>query len=120
VVVQMVHIKKACERLMHEKEMLIQYGNALTARLGCFDELEGLSAAATIATATADGALPLLALLKRIDDSLTYMSSNPQYADTMAYSVRLRQLQACTAQCLCLLVPLLPTQSVRVLVVPCS
>jgi hypothetical protein len=93
---QMATVKKSCERLMHEKDMLVQYGSALAARLASFDQLEALSAdfAAAQPAPNADAALALLA---RVDDCLAYMASNPQYADTMAYSLRLRQLQARTA-----------------------
>lgn len=89
----MANIKKACERLMHEKEMLVQYGAALAARLASFDDLEALTAALADLSAapSATGALPLL---ERVDTSLAYMARNPQYADTGAYSARLRQLQA--------------------------
>jgi Sec34-like family len=90
--VQMAAIKKSCERLMHEKEMLAQYGSALTARLACFDELEELTNTFN-ALAAAPAATGALELLNRLDDCLGYMASNPQYADTMAYSLRLRQLQ---------------------------
>lgn len=89
---QVTQIKKSCERLMHEKEMLVQYADALSARLGCFDELEALGSHFHKLSATA-GHAELIPLLNRLDECLTYMSSNPQYMDTMSYTLRLRQLQ---------------------------
>ena len=91
---QITQIKRSCERLMHEKEMLVHYGNALTARLASFDELEELTAQyhEVAAAPSAGGALQLLC---RLDDCLAYMASKPQYADTMSFSMRLRQLQVC-------------------------
>jgi conserved oligomeric Golgi complex subunit 3 len=90
--VQVAQIKKSCERLMHEKEMLVQYADALSARLGCFDELEALGAHFHKLSPTASHS-ELIPLLNRLDECLTYMSSNPQYMDTMSYTLRLRQLQ---------------------------
>lgn len=72
--------------------MLAQYADALSARLGCFDELEALGADFHTLTPSA-GHAEVLPLLNRLDDCLNYMSSNPQYMDTMSYTLRLRQLQ---------------------------
>eukprot|EP00892_Ulva_mutabilis_P010098 jgi/Ulvmu1/7460/UM037_0003.1 len=89
---KIAQIRKSCERLMHEKEMLGQYADALSARLGCFDELEALGADFHKLAPNA-GHGDVLPLLQRLDDCLAYMSSNPQYMDTMSYTLRLRQLQ---------------------------
>jgi hypothetical protein len=89
---QVAQIRKSCERLMHEKEMLVQYADALSARLGCFDELEALGTDFHKLAPNA-GHADLIPLLNRLDECLTYMSSNPQYMDTLSYTLRLRQLQ---------------------------
>jgi hypothetical protein len=78
---------------MHEKEMLLEYANALSSRLGTFGELENISTDFNRLVTTPDGALGGLHLLQRLDMSLSYLSSNPRYVDTMAYTLRLRQLQ---------------------------
>jgi hypothetical protein len=89
---QIAQIRKSCERLMHEKEMLVQYANALTARLGCFDELEALGREFHKLSTSSDEAA-VMPLLARLDGCLNYLCSNPQYMDTMSYTLRLRQLQ---------------------------
>lgn len=35
----------------------------------------------------------LIGLLKRLDDCMAYVASNPQYADASQYSAKFRQLQ---------------------------
>lgn len=90
---------------MHEKEMLAQYADALSARLGCFDELEALGADFHTLAPSA-GHSEVLPLLNRLDECLSYMSSNPQYMDTMSYTLRLRQLQV-----LCPFTPAIPAGS---------
>lgn len=90
--VQVERVKRSCERLMHEKDMLAQYADALAARLGYFDELEAITTEFNRLGARHDNT-NVMPLLSRLDDCLTYMGNNPQYVDTMSYTLQLRQLQ---------------------------
>ena len=85
-------IKSACERLIHEKDQLIQYADAVAARLGYFDELEAIATEFHRLNNRQDNT-NVMPLLTRLDECLAYMASNPQYVDTMTYTLRLQQLQ---------------------------
>uniref|UniRef100_A0A0D6R7B6 Conserved oligomeric Golgi complex subunit 3 n=1 Tax=Araucaria cunninghamii TaxID=56994 RepID=A0A0D6R7B6_ARACU len=83
----------ACERLVMEKERLIEFAEALRSKLNYFDELE------TIATQfyspnISVGSGHFLPLLKRLDECISYVANNPQYADSGIYLVKFRQLQS--------------------------
>ncbi|KAL3677978.1 hypothetical protein R1sor_020934 [Riccia sorocarpa] len=83
----------ACERLVMEKERLVEFADALRNKLNFFDELENIAAqfyAPTMSVANAQ----FLPLLKRLDECLTYVGNNPQYADSAVYLVKFRQLQS--------------------------
>ncbi|KAK9817306.1 hypothetical protein WJX72_012420 [[Myrmecia] bisecta] len=83
----------SCERLVLEKERLVEFADALRSKLAYFDELERVSAqfhSASLAVES-DHFLPLL---KRLDECITYVTSNPQYADSSAYAGKFRQLQS--------------------------
>ncbi|GAB2291595.1 Golgi transport complex subunit 3 [Dionaea muscipula] len=83
----------ACDRLLMEKARLIEFADALRSRLNYFDELENI---ATIfySPSLSLGDENFFPLLKRLDDCITYVESNPQYAESNIYLVKFRQLQS--------------------------
>ncbi|KAK9845860.1 hypothetical protein WJX81_004499 [Elliptochloris bilobata] len=86
-------LSDGCGRLVAEEEALAEFAGALSAKLAYFDELERIAAQFHTAALSPD-ADRLLPLLQRLDECLTYVSSNPQYADSTAYAGRFRALQA--------------------------
>ncbi|XP_072997386.1 conserved oligomeric Golgi complex subunit 3 [Typha latifolia] len=83
----------ACDRLLVEKQRLIEFAEALRSKLNYFDELENVSTSfyspnMNISTGH------FLPLLKRLDDCISYVESNPQYAESGVYLVKFRQLQS--------------------------
>lgn len=82
----------SCERLVVEKERLLQFADALRNKLQYFDELERVSAQFHSAALAVDSD-SFLPLLERLDDCITYVSNNPQYADASSYASKFRQLQ---------------------------
>ena len=98
-------LSSGCEALLAEKAALQELADALRARLAFFDGYEKAAAEFAAAAAAGDGSgsggaatvaalPPLLPLLARIDDAIAYVAANPQYADSIAYAARFRQLQA--------------------------
>lgn len=57
-----------------------------------FDEFESVYAQFNAAQLSLDPD-QLIGLLKRLDDCMAYVASNPQYADASQYSAKFRQLQ---------------------------
>ncbi|KAL0022928.1 hypothetical protein WJX77_008565 [Trebouxia sp. C0004] len=82
----------SCERLVVEKERLLQFAGALRSKLQYFDELERVSAQFHSASLAVDSD-SFLPLLERLDECITYVSNNPQYADASSYASKFRQLQ---------------------------
>ncbi|XP_057537707.1 conserved oligomeric Golgi complex subunit 3 [Amaranthus tricolor] len=83
----------ACDRLLVEKQRLIEFADALRSKLSYFDELENISTSfysPSMNVANQD----FLPLLKRLDDCISYVESNPQYAESSVYLVKFRQLQS--------------------------
>lgn len=83
----------ACERLVLEKDRLVEFADALRNKLNYFDELENIATqvySPTISVASGH----FLPLLKRLDECISYVSNNPQYADSGVYIVKFRQLQS--------------------------
>ncbi|OAE26098.1 hypothetical protein AXG93_4022s1100 [Marchantia polymorpha subsp. ruderalis] len=83
----------ACERLVMEKERLVEFADALRNKLNFFDELENIATqfyAPTMSVASGQ----FLPLLKRLDECLSYVGNNPQYADSAVYLVKFRQIQS--------------------------
>lgn len=83
----------ACDRLVMEKQRLIEFAESLRAKLNYFDELEN------VATSFYSPSMNVahehfLPLLKRLDDCISYVESNPQYAECNVYLVKFRQLQS--------------------------
>lgn len=96
----------ACERLVREKERLLEFADALRSKLNFYEELDNIAAKfhASVAGGGAQGGASagpamgvtsahFLPLLKRLDECISYVSSNLQYADSGVYLVKFRQLQ---------------------------
>jgi hypothetical protein len=83
----------ACERLVMEKERLIEFADALRTKLDYFDELENISTQFHAPTMSV-GSSQFLPLLKRLDECISYVTNNPQYADSSVYLVKFKQLQS--------------------------
>uniref|UniRef100_A0A0E0ICR1 Conserved oligomeric Golgi complex subunit 3 n=1 Tax=Oryza nivara TaxID=4536 RepID=A0A0E0ICR1_ORYNI len=83
----------ACDQLLLEKQRLIEFAEALRSRLNYFDELENVSTS-FYSQAMNIGNEQFLPLLKRLDDCISYVENNPQYAESAVYLVKFRQLQS--------------------------
>lgn len=81
----------ACDRVLIEKQKLIEFAEAIRTKLNYFDELENVATnfySANVASGN------FLTLLKRLDECISYVESNPQYAESSVYLVKFRQLQS--------------------------
>ncbi|GJN03666.1 hypothetical protein PR202_ga21137 [Eleusine coracana subsp. coracana] len=83
----------ACDQLLVEKQRLIEFAEALRSRLNYFDELENVSSSFYSQNMNI-GNEQFLPLLKRLDDCISYVESNPQYAESAVYLVKFCQLQS--------------------------
>ncbi|KAL1566824.1 Golgi transport complex subunit 3 [Salvia divinorum] len=83
----------ACDRLVVEKQKLIEFAESLRAKLNYFDELENV-ATSFYSPSMNVAHKNFLPLLKRLDDCISYVESNPQYAECNVYLVKFRQLQS--------------------------
>lgn len=83
----------ACDRLLLEKQRLIEFADALRSKLSYFDELENISTSFYSQSMNV-GNQDFLPLLKRLDECISYVESNPQYAESSVYLVKFRQLQS--------------------------
>lgn len=83
----------ACDRLVVEKQRLIEFAEALRSKLKYFDELENISTNfySPNMNVVNENFLPLL---KRLDDCISYVENNPQYAESGVYLLKFRQLQS--------------------------
>ncbi|KAL7133315.1 hypothetical protein ABFS83_12G132400 [Erythranthe nasuta] len=83
----------ACDRLLLEKQKLIEFAESLRVKLNYFDELENVATSfySPSMNVARDNFLPLL---KRLDDCISYVENNPQYAECNVYLVKFRQLQS--------------------------
>jgi hypothetical protein len=70
-----------------------EFADALRARLAFFDGYEK-AAAEFAAVSQSPGGGALLPLLGRLDEAISYVAANPQYADSITYAAKFRQLQA--------------------------
>ncbi|BDA42423.1 Conserved oligomeric Golgi complex subunit 3 [Coccomyxa sp. Obi] len=84
-------LHESCERLVEEKERLVEFAEALRSKLAYFDELERIASQfhSGVMAVDSDHFLPIL---HRLDECITYVASNPQYADSTAYAGKFRQL----------------------------
>ncbi|KAJ4968835.1 hypothetical protein NE237_015536 [Protea cynaroides] len=83
----------ACDRLLIEKQRLIEFAEALHSKLNYFDELENVATNFYSPNMNL-GNEKFLPLLKRLDECISYVESNPQYAESGVYLVKFRQLQS--------------------------
>ncbi|GLT74223.1 hypothetical protein SLA2020_460310 [Shorea laevis] len=83
----------ACDRLVIEKQRLIEFAEALRSKLNYFDELENISTNFYSPNMNV-GNSNFLSLLKRLDECISYVESNPQYAESSVYLLKFRQLQS--------------------------
>ncbi|XP_047256817.1 conserved oligomeric Golgi complex subunit 3 isoform X2 [Capsicum annuum] len=83
----------ACDRLLLEKQKLIEFAESLHNKLNYFDELENV-ATTFYSPSMSVGSTNFLPLLKRLDECISYVESNPQYAECSIYLVKFRQLQS--------------------------
>ncbi|KAK4755603.1 hypothetical protein SAY87_009360 [Trapa incisa] len=83
----------ACDRMLIEKQRFIEFAEALRSKLNYFDELENI-ASNFHAPSMNVGNENFLPLLKRLDECISYVESNPQYAESGVYLVKFRQLQS--------------------------
>ncbi|CAI9097344.1 OLC1v1033743C1 [Oldenlandia corymbosa var. corymbosa] len=83
----------ACDRLLMEKRRLIEFAESLHSKLNYFDELENV-ATSFYSPSMNVGNENFLPLLKRLDECISYVESNPQYAECNVYLVKFRQLQS--------------------------
>ncbi|CAN4084829.1 unnamed protein product [Withania somnifera] len=83
----------ACDRLLLEKQKLIEFAESLQNKLNYFDELENV-ATTFYSPSMSVGSTNFLPLLKRLDECISYVESNPQYAECSIYLVKFRQLQS--------------------------
>ncbi|KAK8973178.1 hypothetical protein V6N11_049525 [Hibiscus sabdariffa] len=83
----------ACDRLVLEKQKLIEFAEALRSKLKYFDELENITSNFYSPNMNV-GNENFLPLLKRLDECISYVESNPQYAESSVYLLKFRQLQS--------------------------
>ncbi|PNW85826.1 hypothetical protein CHLRE_03g203750v5 [Chlamydomonas reinhardtii] len=104
-------LHSSCEQLVREKEALMEFAEAMRAKLRFFDEFETVAAQfAALSVAQSSGVAggaaaagppapqqldgdQFLALLRKLDDCMAYVANNPQYADAAQYSAKFKQLQ---------------------------
>ncbi|URE08180.1 Sec34-like family [Musa troglodytarum] len=85
-----------CDEILQqliEKQRLIEFADALRSKLNYFDELENVSTN-FYSSNMSISSVEFLPLLKRLDDCISYVESNPQYAESGVYLVKFRQLQS--------------------------
>ncbi|KAL9688183.1 hypothetical protein QQ045_032600 [Rhodiola kirilowii] len=84
-------IHDACDRLLLEEQWLVEFAEALRTKLNYFDELENVSS--SFYAPNICWKWKFLPLLIRLDDCISYVECNPQYAESSVYLVKFRQLQ---------------------------
>ncbi|GMH44082.1 hypothetical protein BSKO_12016 [Bryopsis sp. KO-2023] len=98
-------LRETGERLVEERQQLIEFASAIRTRLFYFEELESIATEFhTLAASSApvvEGQVmeagevePYLPLLKRLDECITYVTGHPQYAESSLYASQFRRLQA--------------------------
>ncbi|GJU17309.1 conserved oligomeric Golgi complex subunit 3-like protein [Tanacetum coccineum] len=83
----------ACDRMVIEKQRLIEFADSLRSKLNYFDELENV-ATSFYSSNTSVASENFLPQLKKLDESISYVENNPQYAESNVYLVKFRQLQS--------------------------
>ncbi|EOA34883.1 hypothetical protein CARUB_v10022466mg [Capsella rubella] len=82
----------ACDRLLMEKQKLMEFAEALRSKLNYFDELENISSNFYSPNMNVSNS-NFLPLLKRLDECISYIEDNTQYAESSVYLLKFRQLQ---------------------------
>lgn len=86
-------LRASCERMVRDKQTLVEFADALRNKLRHFEELDSLSAeiARVRAHPEGDGFVPLL---QRLDDCTAYMANTlAQHAEVDSYVLKVKQLQ---------------------------
>ncbi|XP_024973744.1 conserved oligomeric Golgi complex subunit 3 isoform X3 [Cynara cardunculus var. scolymus] len=83
----------ACDRMVIEKQRLIEFAESLRSKLNYFDELENV-ATSFYSSNTNVASENFLPTLKKLDECISYVENNPQYAESNVYLVKFRQLQS--------------------------
>ncbi|KAI3667095.1 hypothetical protein L6452_42140 [Arctium lappa] len=83
----------ACDRMVIEKQRLIEFAESLRSKLNYFDELENV-ATSFYSSNTNVANENFLPQLKKLDECISYVENNPQYAESNVYLVKFRQLQS--------------------------
>ncbi|KAI3807907.1 hypothetical protein L1987_23844 [Smallanthus sonchifolius] len=83
----------ACDRMVIEKQRLIEFAESLRSKLNYFDELENV-ATSFYSSNTNVASENFLPQLKKLDECISYVENNPQYAESNVYLVKFRQLQS--------------------------
>ncbi|XP_023644127.1 conserved oligomeric Golgi complex subunit 3 isoform X1 [Capsella rubella] len=83
----------ACDRLLMEKQKLMEFAEALRSKLNYFDELENISSNFYSPNMNVSNS-NFLPLLKRLDECISYIEDNTQYAESSVYLLKFRQLQS--------------------------
>jgi ABC-type transporter Mla subunit MlaD len=85
-------LSHSCEQLVREKEQLVEFADAIRSKLKHFDEYESVFVQFHSPQFSTDSE-QFLTMLRKLDDSIAYVSSNPQYAESATFLSRFRQLQ---------------------------
>ncbi|XP_071732126.1 conserved oligomeric Golgi complex subunit 3-like isoform X3 [Rutidosis leptorrhynchoides] len=83
----------ACDRMVIEKQRLIEFADTLRSKLNYFDELENI-ATSFYSSNTNVSSEDFLPQLKKLDECISYVENNPHYAESNVYLVKFRQLQS--------------------------
>ncbi|XP_076924103.1 conserved oligomeric Golgi complex subunit 3-like [Bidens hawaiensis] len=86
-------LHNACDRMVVEKQRLIEFADSLRSKLNYFDELENV-ATSFYSSNTNVASENFLPQLKKLDECISYVENNPQYAESGVYLVKFRQLQS--------------------------
>ncbi|KAH7624210.1 hypothetical protein Ndes2526B_g01470 [Nannochloris sp. 'desiccata'] len=103
-----VALHVTCDRLVKEREALVNAADALRSKLMHFDELENVAAqfqSASFSSYSFGGlddlgnnsneeGVKIMDSLRKLDESLAFVSGHPHYADSATYIVKFKQLQA--------------------------
>ncbi|GFZ03131.1 sec34-like family protein [Actinidia rufa] len=88
-------LKAAMKSELMEKQRLIEFAEALRSKLNYFDELENVRLLQNFHSPNMNVANEnFLPLLKRLDECIVYVESNPEYAESSVYFVKFRQFQS--------------------------
>ncbi|XP_060689339.1 conserved oligomeric Golgi complex subunit 3 isoform X1 [Hemiscyllium ocellatum] len=83
-------LHEACEQLLREQSELVDLAESIQQKLSYFNELENINAKLNSPTLSvnSEGFIPTLA---KLDDCITYVSSNPGFRDYPVYLAKFKQ-----------------------------